>query len=195
MFRRSPLLGAAVVYGASRSAARREIDRNEMRNAEMQRDFERKMYEQEQRLRRDQDRQERREAERRERERENERQQQIRIQRAIDDAVAQERARAAQTYQHYNTPNMGATPSPNINPSIGTGQDMRVNPNAGMNPNMGMNTDRPANRNIGVNPNINIQPGAAVASVPSSDVRKCSACGRQCHKQDKFCGACGNRLS
>ena len=108
MFRRSPLLGAAVVYGASRSAARREVDRSEMRQMELQRDAERRRYQEEERMRREEDRRERRDAERRTRERQEtqqqstdrqrfEAEQQRRIQMAVDEAVARERAGSRQS--------------------------------------------------------------------------------------------------
>ena len=182
MFRRSPLLGAAVVYGASRSAARREVDRNEMRNAEMQREADRRLYDQEQRMRRDQERQERREAERREREREREGEQELRIQRAIDAALGQERARMAGSYggplqggfggqqqQQPLSPGMSvAAPPPQIMP-MGSG--------AGVVP-----------------PNVGVPVGGGGQGRVEGG-RKCSACGKLCQRQDKFCGNCGNRLS
>jgi hypothetical protein len=72
MFRR-PVLGAAVVYGVSRSAARREVEEQEQRNAEARISAERAAEKQ------------RREEEERER----------RTQLAIDEAIAKERSKNA----------------------------------------------------------------------------------------------------
>ena len=88
MFRR-PLLGAAVVYGVSRSAARRGVEEQEQRNAEAQISAERAAEKQ------------RREEEERER----------RTQLAIDEAIAKERSKnaAVKAEPRYVIPNTGET--------------------------------------------------------------------------------------
>jgi len=106
MFRRSPLLGAAVVIGASRSAARREVSKQELmqeeRNAEIQRSNE----------------EVRREAERK---RYEEEEQKRRTQLAIDEAIAKERARTEQQAR------AAVQPNPNISGHL----DVPVNRQAG----------------------------------------------------------------
>jgi len=88
MFRR-PVLGAAVVYGVSRSAARREVEEQEQRNAEAQISAERAAEKQ------------RREEEERER----------RTQLAIDEAIAKERSKnaAVEAEPRYVIANTGGT--------------------------------------------------------------------------------------
>ncbi|KFZ24073.1 hypothetical protein V502_01449 [Pseudogymnoascus sp. VKM F-4520 (FW-2644)] len=91
MFRR-PLLGAAVVYGASRSGARRGVEEQEQRNAEAQLSAEMAAEKQ------------RREEEQRER----------RTQLAIDEAIAKERSKntAIEAEPRYFIPNTGGTGIP-----------------------------------------------------------------------------------
>jgi hypothetical protein len=88
MFRR-PVLGAAVVYGVSRSAARRGVEEQEQRNAEAQISAERAAEKQ------------RREEEERER----------RTQLAIDTAIAEERRKnaAVEAEPRYVIANTGET--------------------------------------------------------------------------------------
>lgn len=88
MFRR-PVLGAAVVYGVSRSAARRGVQEEEQRNAEARMSAEMAA----EKLRREEEQRERR------------------TQLAIDEAIAKERSKntAIEAESRYVVPNTGGT--------------------------------------------------------------------------------------
>ncbi|KAL5371813.1 hypothetical protein DPSP01_013994 [Paraphaeosphaeria sporulosa] len=96
--RRRPLLGAALVVGASRSAARHEVEREAQRSAEMQWAAEKAAVDK------------RREEEERDR----------RTQLALDEAIAKERQRTEST-QSSRQPGVGEKQAPNVRycPSCG----------------------------------------------------------------------------
>ncbi|PVH91263.1 hypothetical protein DM02DRAFT_361971 [Periconia macrospinosa] len=189
--RRRPILGAAVVYGASRSAAKHEIAKQAERD--MQTEAEIRMAE---------DRRQREEAER-------QRQQQA----AIDQAVAREREqnerrrREDEERMQQLTVDSAIAKSmqqqlPPMNMHLGMQQpqppinvNMQPPPQLGQPP-MQMDVQRPVSSGGGLQaPPMSLPRSGSPASFHgATEVRYCPSCGTGCKQTDRFCAGCGYKL-
>jgi hypothetical protein len=167
--RRRPILGAAVVVGASRAAAKREVQKQAIIASERDREIEREIE-----LRRYQDEQ-----------------QELRAQRAVDEAIKkaglQEQAAQQSTapmpvppQQQYNTgfPVMQSQPRDMgfYNSNAQPAQEFRPPPEYQLAPQF-----------VEEIPQKSLIPG----QTPGSRVHYCTQCGQNCQDTDKFCRQCG----
>lgn len=193
--RRRPLLGAAVVYGASRSAAKYEVAKQaerdtraeaEMRMAEDQRRREEAERQRQQQIAIDQAvAREREQNERRRREDEERMQRQTQL--TVDAAIA----KSMQSASPMNTPlSMPHAQSPmnvvNMQPPPQLGQ-----------PTAQMNTQLPISSGGVLHaPSLPPQRSGSPASFHGvAEARYCPSCGTGCKQIDRFCAGCGHRLA
>ncbi|KAF6527618.1 hypothetical protein HZS61_007956 [Fusarium oxysporum f. sp. conglutinans] len=168
--RRRPILGAAVVYGASRAAAKHEVRKQELMASERDREIEREV-----------------DLRRREEE-----EQELRTQRAVDEAMkkAALQEQAAQQSAAAMMP-----PQPRYDEAYPMVQaqtrDLGV-----FNPaNDGNTIIQPAPA-YQVGPQFvegRPQKGPVQGPVPGSRVHYCTQCGFSCQDTDRFCRQCGTR--
>jgi len=176
--RRRPILGAAVVYGASRSAAKHEIAKQAERD--MQTEAEIRMAE---------DRRQREEAER-------QRQQQA----AIDQAVAREREQNERRRREDEERMQQLT----VDAAIAKSMQQQLPP---MNMHLGMQQPQPP-INVNMQPpsqpgqpptQMDVQrlvsSGSPASFHGAMEVRYCPSCGTGCKKTDRFCAGCGYKLA
>ncbi|VTO91778.1 unnamed protein product [Fusarium graminearum] len=167
--RRRPILGAAVVVGASRAAAKHEVRKQEIlateRDQEIQREVELRRYQDEQ--------------------------QELRAQRAVDEAIKkaglQEQAvqqNAAvmplQPQQQYNAAYPVMQPQP---------RDMELYNSTGQS----MQEYRPAPEYSLAPQFVDERPRKSPVprQTPDSRVQYCTQCGQTCQEADRFCRQCG----
>ncbi|KAG5756161.1 hypothetical protein H9Q70_001245 [Fusarium xylarioides] len=164
--RRRPILGAAVVYGASRAATKHEVRKQELMASERNREIEREV-----------------DLQRREEE-----EQELRTQRAVDEAM-----KKAALQQEAGQPTAAAMmpPQPRYDEAYPMMQaqtrDLGV-----FNPAEDGNTiiqPAPAYESVERRP----QKGPVQGPAPGSRVRYCTQCGFSCQDTDRFCRQCGAR--
>lgn len=176
--RRRPILGAAIVYGASRSAAKHEIARQAERD--MQTEAQIRMAE---------DRRQREEAER-------QRQQQA----AIDQAVAREREqnerRRREDEERVQKLAVDAAVAKSLQQQPPINVNMQPPPQVAQLP-MQMDIQRPVSSGGGLQaPPIALPRSGSPSSYSgATEVQYCPSCGTGCKRTDRFCARCGHRLA
>ncbi|UPL02836.1 hypothetical protein LCI18_013770 [Fusarium solani-melongenae] len=187
--RRRPILGAAVVVGASRAAARHEVERQAVMNTQRELEIQREV----------------------ELRRRNEEEQERRMQRAVDEAIQkaavenpapQHSVAALATppppQQYYSTqspipvqpqdvgllatmPGQPYTPGPNVPPSIQPGQLMPSPPQPPAYSPRSLSQDGGPSAQ-GISPTV---------PATGSTTKYCTQCGFACQVVDRFCRQCG----
>lgn len=177
--RRRPILGAAVLVGTSRMAARHEVQRQAMASSQREMDIQREV-----------EYQRRQEAE-----------EERRIQAAVDEAVKKATAESQTPQpnaapmvspppqQYYTTQSpMPVQPQPYM-------PAMNAAPNANIPPEQFMQAPSPP-AYTARSPSQDERPKSAqglgaTPPVAGANVRYCTSCGNACQVGDKFCGQCG----
>ncbi|KAL6409810.1 hypothetical protein AUP68_06208 [Ilyonectria robusta] len=168
--RRRPILGAAVVVGASRAAAKHEVrkqaDMESQREMEMEREFEARRIREEE--------------------------QELRTQRAVDEAMKkaavenqayQQSAAPAEAGYLVTSPGQPYTMAREAGPSIQPNQTMRA-PSPQL---PAYSTESPL---------LDVRPKSAhgmssAGAAAGSNIRYCTQCGSACQLGDRFCCQCG----
>ncbi|EXL64221.1 hypothetical protein FOPG_19508 [Fusarium oxysporum f. sp. conglutinans race 2 54008] len=161
--RRRPILGAAVVYGASRAAAKHEVRKQELMASERDREIEREV-----------------DLRRREEE-----EQELRTQRAVDEAMkkAALQEQAAQQSAAAMMP-----PQPRYDEAYPMVQAQTRDLGVFSPANDGNTIIQPAPAY-----QVGPQKGPVQGPVPGSRVHYCTQCGLSCQDTDRFCRQCGAR--
>lgn len=176
--RRRPILGAALVYGASRSATKHEIAKQAERDRQTEAEI--SMAE---------DRRRREEAER-------QRQQQA----AIDQAIAREREQNERRRREDEERMQQLTVDAAIAKSMQQPPPINVNmqpaPQLGQ-PSMQMDVQQPVISGGGLQaPPMSLPRSGSPASFHGvTEVRYCPCCGTGCKQADRFCAGCGYKLA
>jgi hypothetical protein len=171
--RRRPILGTALVIGASRASARREVERQTALQAQREWDIQRAA---EARARQQADEEARihRAAEEKQRKKEEE---DARVKKAVEEAVAKSvaEAQAQQGGPGYYTP------PPQVMPGMVVGADGMGPPPAYV--------AAPGPGGLQQVPTVVM----AAQGDPKGSVRYCTSCGTSCDVMDRFCRTCGLR--
>ncbi len=174
--RRRPILGTALVIGASRASARREVERQTAAQAQREWDVQR-AAEQQVRAQREEEERIHRAAEEKQRRKEEEEE---RVKRAVEEAVAKSTAAQQQQQGQY----YGGPPPPP--PGMGMPGDVMGPPPAYV---AAPGSVPPGPGGLQHVPTVVM----AAQGDPKGSVRYCTSCGTSCDVMDRFCRTCGLR--